>query len=474
MSTPPSFIPQVYSCELCSPQIGLTHVLVDKQAGPVPLCGNVAAHCVQTLAWLAGLRTMASDPIIEARSSEMALSRGTLSLLTVLLIFLVVGSAVAWRLLGESEGTGGSASGASLPSTEGVQVSAAADAFLGAQPVQGFEVVRDTLWIQVPGSGTAEATRRSTLATRRAGIVEAVPVRENDRVEAGQLLLQLDTLEAAMELREAEADLVDRRNQLEARMLAGGPIDDPELRDERERNLRLQVGLVGAESRLRRAELEMELTRVTAPFAGRVADLRAVEGEYLGIGAEVLTLVQLDPIRIQVGVLESGLTGLSAGRSARVRFSALPGESFDARIESVNPLVDPESGTGRVTLTLSNPGGRILPGMFAQATLDAEALPDRILIPREAILERSSGGNPRREMVFMLRNANPQGEGLAEWRYVTTGRRNDRWVELVSTDETPAPTPGEVVLVDGHHYLAHDTAVRLVDDVFLAGGRPGR
>jgi membrane fusion protein, multidrug efflux system len=404
----------------------------------------------------------------------MKLSRGVLSLLTVALIFLVVGSAVAWRLFDERNegGTGGTAD-SSLPSTEGVEV-ASADAFLGAQPVQGVPVVRDTLWIQVPGSGTAEANRRSTLATRRAGIVEAVLVRENDLVEAGQVLLQLDTLEAAMELQEAEADLTDRRNQYEARMLAGGPVDDPEVLAERERNIRLQVGLVGAESRLRRAELEMELTRVAAPFAGRVADLLAVEGEYLNTGAEILTLVQIDPIRIQVGVLESGLTALSAGRSARVRFSALPGEAFDAVIESVNPLVDPESGTGRVTLTLPNPQGRILPGMFAQATLDAEALADRVMVPREAILERSSGGDPRREMVFMLRNANPQGEGLAEWRYVTTGRRNDRWVEIVPSEETGVPEPGEVVLVDGHHFLAHDTQVQLVENVFLAGGRPGR
>jgi len=403
----------------------------------------------------------------------MQLSRGALSLLTVVLIFLVVGSAVAWRLLDDGNG-GNSATGASaLPSTEGVEV-ASADAFLGAQPVQGFEVVRDTLWIQVPGSGTAEANRRSTLATRRAGIVEAVLVRENDAVQAGQVLLQLDTLEAAMELQEAEADLIDRRNQFEARMIAGGPVDDPELLAERERNIRLQVGLVGAESRLRRAELEMELTRVTAPFAGRIADLYAVEGEYLGTGAEILTLVQLDPIRVQLGVLESGVTTLSAGRSAAVRFSALPGETFTATIESVNPLVDAESGTGRVTLTLPNPGGRILPGMFAQATLDAEALPDRVIIPRESILERSSGGDPRREMVFMLRNANAQGEGLAEWRYVETGRRNDRWVEIVPSEEASTLEPGEVVLVDGHHYLAHDTQVRLVDNVFLAGGRPGR
>jgi hypothetical protein len=57
---------------------------------------------------------------------------------------------------------------------------------------------------------------------------------------------------------------------------------------------------------------------------------------------------------------------------------------------------------------------------------------------------------------------------------VTTGQRNERWIEIVENEETFMLDPGEGVLVDGHHYLAHDTPIRLVENVFLAGGRPGR
>jgi hypothetical protein len=64
------------------------------------------------------------------------------------------------------------------------------------------------------------------------------------------------------------------------------------------------------------------------------------------------------------------------------------------------------------------------------------------------------------------------GEGLAKWRYVTTGRENEQFVEIVPSEEGMVD-PGEVVLVDGHHYLAHDTRVRLVENVSTEGGRPG-
>lgn len=398
----------------------------------------------------------------------MRLSRGLLSLLTVLLILLGLGGTVVWRLLGQGGG-GEEAEGSELPSTDGVEVPSAR-LFAGAQIVSGVEVIRDTLWVSVVAAGTAEAYRRTGVTTRREGMVEAVWVRENDRVERGAVLLQLDTLEAAMGLAEARARLRSAQNQFEAGMLAGGEIDDPEIRDERERNLRIQVGWVEAETALRRAQVEMELTRVTAPFAGRVADLTAVEGAYLSGVSEILTLVQLDPIRVQAEVLESEIPLLSGGRRADVRFTALPDTAFQASVESVNPVVDPETRSGRVTLVLPDPDDRIKPGMYATVRLDAQAFPDRILVPREAVVER---GHPRREVVFVLTDADEAGRGTSEWRYVTTGRRNETHVEILPSDETSTVEPGEIVLVDGHHYLAHDVPVRLVEDVEAAGGRSG-
>jgi len=64
-------------------------------------------------------------------------------------------------------------------------------------------------------------------------------------------------------------------------------------------------------------------------------------------------------------------------------------------------------------------------------------------------------------------------QGLAKWRYVKTGRENEEYVEILPSDEGTVE-PGETVLVDGHAYLAHDTPVRLVEDVEAEGGRPSR
>lgn len=401
----------------------------------------------------------------------MSHSRRTLSLATVLLLFFVLGAGVAWRLLGDRLTGGDStaeAEGAAslLPEGEGdgpTQFSPSV-----AQPVSGAQVIRDTLWIRVTAAGQAEAFRRTTLTAQVEGAVQTLPVRENQSVEVGARLVQIDTAEHVLGVAQARADLTAAETDYRQQTLFDDEITDAAVRAERERIARSRSGLDQAEVALRRAELQLERTRVAAPFGGRVADLRVVVGQYVTAGTELLTLVDLDPIKVEVQVLEAELGFLNAGRAAEVTFAAFPGTTFRGTIETINPVVDPETRTGRVTVLLPNREGRIKPGMYATVSLDAEALPNRVLVPRSALLERDG-----RPMLF-VHEEGPRG-ALAKWRYVNPGRENDTYVEVLPEGrEQGMVAPGEIVLVDGHHYLAHDTSIRLVEDVAAAGGRPGR
>ena len=119
-----------------------------------------------------------------------------------------------------------------------------------------------------------------------------------------------------------------------------------------------------------------------------------------------------------------------------------------------------------MSVSVRNPGGRILPGMYANVSLAARRFPDRIIVPRAAILERD-----RRTMLFVYE---PSGSsGLAKWRYVNTGLMNDTQVEIVAEGpETGMVEAGEIVLVGGHYTLTHDARVRLVGSAAAEGGRP--
>ena len=249
--------------------------------------------------------------------------------------------------------------------------------------------------------------------------------------------------------------------------IVGVDREDPRVRAERDTAARARSGLDAALVAVERAELNLLRTRIVAPFAGRIANLKVVPGQYVNVGDELLTVQAMDPIRVDAKVLEGNIGFLAVGRTARVTFSAFPGEVFEGRIQTINPVVDPEFRNARVSISVRNPNGRILPGMFARATLPARRFPDRILVPNEAILERDN----RRTLVFVF---NGEGDrGRAQWVYVTPGLKNDTHTELVEDPETNMLSPGDIVLVGGHYTLSHDIPVRLVDNVIKAeGARP--
>lgn len=382
----------------------------------------------------------------------MKLSRKILGYLSLVIILGALGAGVFYRLRPEpedAETAEASEAEAALPASASQQF--ATDV---PQPVVGAEVVRDTLWITVTAAGQAEAIRRAAVLSRVDGVMEEILVEENARVEEGGLMVRFDTTEYALAAARAQAGLVDAEARYLEMTFGDEEITDPVARQERDRLARARSGLAQAEVALREAEINLDRTSVRAPFPGRIANLRVVEGQFASPGSELLTVVDLDPIKVEVQVLEAEIGYLTAGRRATVRFAAFPAESFSGRISTINPVVDPDSRTARVTVLLSNPQGRIKPGMYARVSLEANYFPDRILVPRSAILEKD-----RRTMLFVYE------DGRAKWRYVTTGLENDTQVEIVPDEETSMVEPGEVVLVDNHFYIIHDAPVTLVESV---------
>ena len=334
-----------------------------------------------------------------------------------------------------------------------------------AIPVEAAAVVRDTLVISVSAAAQAAAEREAKLLAQVEGRIVAVHARENDALAGGRLLLEIDTTEYALGLARAKASYARAQASFRELVLFDDQLTDTVVRSERERVARAKSGLDEAEVAVWEAELRLSRTRVHAPFGGRVASLRVVPGQNVRVGDELATIVDLDPIRVEVQVLESEVGLLTAGRRARAVFAAFPGEEFVGRVETINPQVDRDTRTAKVTVTVPNPGGRILPGMYARVALEARKFPDRILVPRAAVLERD-----RRTMLFAF-----EGEGntgLAKWRYVTTGLANDSLVEILRNPDTEMVEPGERVLVDGHYTLIHDARVRIVTSVRESGGRP--
>src|SRR5262245_27406228 len=323
-------------------------------------------------------------------------------------------------------------------------------------PVEGAPVLKDTMVISVTAGAEAAAWRQVIVSSLVAGELRQLAARENTAVGQSARLAAIDAEPYRLALSEAEASLRQAEATFREITLFDDKITDPATRAERERSARTKSGLETAGIRVAKAKLDLSRTELRAPFAGRIASVKVVPGQWVTQGTELLTIVDINRVKVEVQVLEGEVGLLTAGRFARVQFAAFPNEVFRGRIETINPIVD-KSGFARVVVSLPNPGGRILPGMFARVSLDARRLPDRIMVPRSAILERD-----RRKMLFVFKGEGTKGQ--AEWRYVTTGAENENMVEIVENPETFMVQPGEIVLTGGHHTLTHDARIRLVQN----------
>jgi len=352
-------------------------------------------------------------------------------------------------------------------------------------------VVRPTSFpIRTQASGHLIPWHRAEISTETGGPVVERPVEEGDVVAEGDLLLRIDDREERIALEEARAELLKAQAQyaVEARPLPSAEADTSDLAAarrayretqrqfaegaalreevqnarrryesarvraglEREAVQAAQTGLMAAEQAVARARLNLERTRVTAPFAGRVANLRLQTGQRVAPGEPVATLLQDRRLKVEVDVLESDVVGLQQGATAQVYVPALGGPSDpQARLEgtiwAINPQVDAETGTARVTVAVPNPERRLVAGLYADVRLETGRLSDRLVVHDDAVLVRQG-----RDLVFVVE------DGRAQWTYVDVGARSGAYAEITS-----GVAPGDTVAVDGHYALAHDAPVRV-------------
>ncbi len=382
------------------------------------------------------------------------------SIVFTIVVALILGT--YWRIR-RSDDTAPGGAGAAVPAS----ATSAAGTFATnlAIPVGGAAARRGILVISVSAAAQAAAEKEARVTARVQGRVTRIGVWENQPVVGGALLLSIDSTEYALAVDRARAALTRAEASFQELTLFDDQIADPQVRLERDRVARAKSGLDEAKVELRQRELELARTEIRAPFAGRVASIRVVQGQIVQASDELLTVVDIHPIDVDVQVLESEVGYLAPGRGATVSFAAFPGEQFSGTIATINPVVEEDTRTARVTVRVPNRDGRVLPGMYARVSMEAREFPDRLLVPRSAILERD-----RRTMLFVY-----EGEGqtgLAKWRYVRTGLMNDSLVELIADPDVDRVEPGEIVLTDGHYTLIHDATVRLVSNVQSEGGRP--
>lgn len=238
--------------------------------------------------------------------------------------------------------------------------------------------------------------------------VTALHFEEGQRVEQGQLLIELDSrkrdlrlAQAATAVEEMQAGLEEARRELERRRdLASSGAVSREILDRSEIDLRRATARYeDALAAYRLADRERTESQILSPVSG-IVDRKAVEPGETVMPGQLLGSVQVvDRVRVRVYVSERVVNDLRVGTGAEVRSAGVPGRTFRAIIEAVGINADPQTGNFPVKLTQPNEDGLLRPGMTARVRLQGLTHADTLLIPDNALVDRR-----QRRVVYVVRD----------------------------------------------------------------------
>ena len=313
----------------------------------------------------------------------------------------------------------------------------------------GIGTVQDT--VANTRAGTIKACRRAGISPSIGGQIVTLPVTEGDPVEAGQLLMELwnDDLRAQLELAQSEArssaasarqtcikaEVAGREAQRQQQLLQK-KLTSEEALDRADGEARAQQAACSAaratndvrQAQIHVAQAELDRTRLSAPFAGIVAEVNGEVGEFVtpspvGIPTPpAVDLIDTSCLYVSAPIDEVDAPQIRVGMPARISLDAMGTRTFTGKVRRIAPYVLEVEKQARtvdveVDFLCATDCADMLPGYSADIEVIVNENTDALRIPSEAILE----GN----RVLVL-----TADGLLEERSITTGLGNWVWSEV--------------------------------------------
>ncbi len=274
----------------------------------------------------------------------------------------------------------------------------------------------------------ADERLQSAVSTRTPGWIERLHVRAvGEEVSDGDLLFELyspDLVAAQMDYFSARASNSRRAEAALTRLAALG------------------MGPV-AIARMRERGEPLRLVPVFAERDGVVSELVVAEGDYLRVGADVLTLQDYSTVWVIAEAPQSDLVHLGEGQRADVRL-ARGGAAVTGEVDYIYPTFDARTRTGRVRVIVPNPSGALRPGAFASVTFAGD-IERRLAVPTEAVLYSEDGAR----VVVAL------GGGRFEPRAVETGMSENGFTEV-----RRGLSEGETIVASGQFLIDSESRLR--------------
>ena len=300
---------------------------------------------------------------------------------------------------------------------------------VAAIPIKAMPVSKTKIARTIDYTSTILAYEEVNLAPSTPGRVDKIYVEVGDRVQKGQKLFLMDRTQYyanKIQLANLEKDLA----RLDT-LLKVGSVKE-QLYDQTKAQYEVMKTNV---------EFMEENTQLEAPFSGIITGKYLEDGElYSGAPgmsgkAAVVTLMQINPVKIIISISEQYFPLIKNGMKVRVAADVYPDKTFEGTIFRVHPTIDAMSRSFRAEVRISNGSELLRPGMFARAFIDM-GQEEAFVVPASAVLLQE-GTNER--YIFVVEN------GVAVRKPVILGQRFDDRFEIAGGDLKE----GDSLITDG-------------------------
>jgi len=301
-------------------------------------------------------------------------------------------------------------------------------------------------------SGQLDAEHSVMVQPEIAGIIDSIDFEQGQYVEQGSVLFTLRSREQVAKLREAEANRdLARSRWNRAKQLVSRDASSVAARDEAHAEFEM------AQARVDLARLELDRTRIRAPFDGAVGERLVDIGERVEQDTELVGVDAIDRLQLTFGITDEGLSLARVGMKVYARVRPYPGEKFEGEVFFVSPTLDPRNRRIWIKAWIPNGDRRLRPGLFANVDLELRRIEDALVVPESAVSVDRRGS-----YVWQI-----DEEGVASRRPVELGLREGGVVEVVR-----GLRAGASVVTAGAHKVSEGVKVQAAAEP-LVGRAPG-
>lgn len=291
-------------------------------------------------------------------------------------------------------------------------------------------------------NATLEVDKEADIVSRVSGLVKSIAVEEGDEVEAGAVLLEIENDEYRYRVTLSSARTKNLKSKIDRLKALTDDLVSVQERETAESEYNTAV----AEMEL--AKLNLSYTKVRAPFRGLIVTRMVDPGQKVGNDTPVFHLSDFRSLLAKVYVPSKEFRNLKTEQDVNLVLDSSK-EVMKGRIKLISPIIDPATGTIKITVEVSDYPANTRPGDFAEVQVITDTHPAVVLVPRFAVITDHD-----EQVVFIATEDN-----TAERRPVEIGYSDDDNAEIISGVKV-----GERVVVKGQRRLENGTILKILDD----------